>query len=137
LLAAPVTVLLPSGPGHAGEADDWPGVGLLDPDLMVALLDRGDLAALSAVLAALRAVGGWAEVSVALSRAFRPGPSAELLDGEAFVTVVARALPGRGGVDPRVRAAAEQAGCTVAVELPGSCVIEGRLAARGAARLGS
>jgi hypothetical protein len=102
---------------------------------MVARLERGALPALCAVVAALRAVGGWSEVSVALSPAFAPGPSPQVLDDAAFVTVVARARAGGLVVDPRVRAAAEQAGCTVSLELPDSCVVEGRLAVQRSARL--
>jgi hypothetical protein len=64
LLSAPVAAF--AGPSTPDE-DGWPGIVLLDPQRLVGRLDSGDRAALSAVLAAVRGVGGWAGVSVAMS----------------------------------------------------------------------
>jgi hypothetical protein len=126
LLQAPVPAL---DAGESGGPDQaWPGVVLLDPERLVGRLASHDRAALGAVLAELRAVGGWAEVSVALSTAY-------LERGTASVTVVARGVRRRTDIDPRVAAAASRAGCTVGLEGPKSCVVEGRLAVQPSARL--
>jgi hypothetical protein len=133
LLQAPVPALDADEPGGSDQA--WPGVVLLDPERLVGRLASHDRAALGAVLAELRAVDGWAEVSVALSTAYLERGSVGGVDGTAFVTVVARGAGPRPEVDPRVAAAAARAGCTVGLEDPKTCVVEGRLAVQASARL--
>ena len=138
LLEAPVPALdtgVSAGvPARVSAADEegWPRVVLLDPERLVGRLAGHDRAALGAVLAALRAVGGWAEVSVALSTAYVDRGTD---DSAAFVTVVARAVAPYAQVDDRVVAAASRAGCMVGLEAPRSCVVEGRLAMQASARL--
>jgi hypothetical protein len=133
--SAPGTGVPDGRDGVARGHDGWPGIVLLDPERLVGRLGNGDRAALGAVLAALRAVGGWAEVSVALSRDYVGARPDDAVEGSAFVTVVARADRGHGDVDPRVRAATDRAGWTVSLEPAGSWVVEGRLPVRGSARL--
>jgi hypothetical protein len=146
LLEAPVPLLddVDAVGGRAAGGDEsWPRVVLLDPERLVGRLAGPDRAALGGVLAALRAVGGWAAVSVALSTAYLDltvedravEDRAVAEGGAAFVTVVARAVAARSHVDERVRAAASRAGCTVGLEVGGSCVVEGRLALAASARL--
>jgi hypothetical protein len=130
-ISDPLSVLTSEGvPGDP--AQGWPGIVLLDPERLLGRLTSDDRAALGAVLAALRAVGGWTEVSVALSTVYGEHGAVE---DAAFVTVVATGPISRGDVDAAVRAAASRAGCAVTLEEPGTCVAEGRLAVRRSARL--
>jgi hypothetical protein len=150
LLSAPVAAF--AGPSSPDD-DGWPGIVLLDPQRLVGRLDSGDRAALSAVLAAVRAVGGWSGVSVALSVTYpvdddgtadvawrgrpRTTPPGEG-EGEAeaaFVTVVAHGERALEVVDPAVEAAALRAGCTSSLEPPSACVVEGTLPLRRSVRL--
>jgi hypothetical protein len=150
LLAAPVAAFAGTSRAGSSEATDtrddgWPGIVLLDPQRLVARLAGRDRAALSAVLAAVRSVGGWTSVSVALSVVYGEGEGAggeaageKGTGGEAtdaFVTVVALGERALDDVDARVAAAAERAGCVAAVEPPSACVVEGRLPLRPSARL--
>jgi hypothetical protein len=145
LLSAPVTAF--AGPSSPDD-DGWPGIVLLDPQVLVGRLDSRDRAALSAVLAAVRSVGGWSGVSVALSAAYPVGdrPDRSAVDGRtdrsadddseaAFVTLVAIGEHPLDDVDHRVAAAAERAGCTVSLEPPSACVVEGTLPLRRSVRL--
>ncbi len=113
-----------AAPAGAG----WPGVILLDPQGLIRRMFDGDLAALSAVLTALRRADTWLRVSVALSYADDP-------DGRrAHLTVVAQSPEGVSEVDPAVAAVSERLGCRAEVEPPNLCIVEGEVVLRPSPR---
>jgi hypothetical protein len=106
----------------------WPGVIMLDPQRLVRRMLDGDLAALSAVLTAMRRARTWIRVSVALSYADDPA------ERTAHLTVVAQAPDGVSEVDPAVAAVSERLGCRAEVEPPNLCIVEGEVTLRPSPR---